>query len=471
MGTPEVPNLGGSPLEVKHGGLRLNDSWIAESPLDWQRLIPEKLLHCLWYDPRWRPARLRTLDGRPVVVHSPGRWNMHPGPDFRQASVSIGDGERRRGDVELHRYASGWTSHRHHLDPRYNDVVLHVFLWNDRSDQGVTRADGQSVPQVAMENFLPRPLLAYRADVVLEDYPRRNVPSPGRCYEILRRAGPDQVRAFLDRAGDVRLRQRMWRWAPRLSEAGPAQAAYEGVMRALGSTGHRQHFQELARAVPWQEAQDCLDGVAACARRLAAEALLLGLAGLLPSLADASSLDDETRRYVGGLHEHWCGFPAALRRRAWSAVNWRQPNVRPANSPERRLAGMACLLAGLHGTTLIGAGESLFRKAAAANGKPRDRCRTLTSLFACAGPSYWSRRTRFGSRPGRPQLLIGRGRALTVVVESSSPCWRFTPGITPIPPCATPCWGATKPHRACRTTTRFATWRGASWATTPRCCP
>ena len=79
---PEAPNLGGSPVEVKHadfsawaagGGLLLSDGWIAEAPLDWQRLIPEKLLHCLWYDPRWRPARFRTLDGRPVVVHSAGR--------------------------------------------------------------------------------------------------------------------------------------------------------------------------------------------------------------------------------------------------------------------------------------------------------------------------------------------------------------------------------------------------------------
>ena len=417
-------------MEVKPSGLLawpaqgepgLIDGRIAESPLDWQRLVPEKLLHCLWYDPHWRPAGFRTLDGRPVVVHSPGRWNVHPGPDFRQASLTIGDGDRQRGDVELHRYASGWTAHRHHLDPRYNDVLLHVFLWNDRRDRAVNRADGQPVPQVAMENFLPRPLLSYRADVVLEDYPRRTVPFPGRCYEILRSAGPDQVRAFLDRAGDVRLRQRMWRWAPRLSEAGPPQAAYEAVMRALGSTGHRQHFQELARAVSWQEAHDCLAGVAATARRPAAEALLLGVAGLLPSPADANRFDDDTRRYVGDLREHWCGFPATVRQRAWHTINWRQPNVRPANSPERRLAGMACLLSGLHGTSFIDAGASLVRKAAAANGKPRDPCSALTSLFACAGPSYWSCRTRFGSHPGRPQHLIGAGRARTVVVDALLP--------------------------------------------------
>ena len=70
----EAPNLGGSPVDVKRGALSawtadggpaLNDSWVAEASLDWQRLIPEKLLHCLWYDPRWRPTRFRTLDGLP----------------------------------------------------------------------------------------------------------------------------------------------------------------------------------------------------------------------------------------------------------------------------------------------------------------------------------------------------------------------------------------------------------------------
>ena len=426
----ETPNLGGSPLEVKQGGhlawtadsrLGPYDDSIAEGPIDWQRLVPEKLLHCVWYDPRWRPARFRTLDGSPVTVHAPGRWNVHPGPDFQQASIAIGDGKRQRGDVELHRYASGWTAHRHHLDPRYNGVILHVFLWNDRKDQLVTRADGRIVPQVAMESFLRRPLLAYRADVALEDYPRKNVPSPGRCYEILRRAGPDQVRALLDRAGDVRLRQRMWRWAGRLSEAGPQQAAYEAVMRALGSTGHRQHFQELARAVPWQEAQDCLAGAAPPARRLAAEALLLGLAGLLPSIEHADRLDDDTRRYVDQLHEHWLAFPATVRHRVWHTINWRQPNVRPANSPERRLAGMASLLSGFHGTSFIDAAVPLLREAAAGNARPRDICHALASLFACAGASYWCRRARFGSRPVRPQRLIGAGRALTVVVDALLP--------------------------------------------------
>jgi Protein of unknown function (DUF2851) len=147
-------------------------AWVAEAPVSWHRTIPEKLVRCLWFDQRWRPSALRTLDGREVIVHSPGRWNLQTGPDFQQASIAFVDGIRHRGDVEIHRYASGWTAHRHHLDARYNNVILHVFLWNDRQAPEVRRADGQLVPQVALEQFLSRPLATYQADIILGGCPR-----------------------------------------------------------------------------------------------------------------------------------------------------------------------------------------------------------------------------------------------------------------------------------------------------------
>jgi hypothetical protein len=77
-------------------------AWVAEAPETWHHPIPEKLVWCLWFDQRWRPSALRTLDGREVMVHSPGRWNLHAGPDFQQASIAFVDGARHRGDVEIH---------------------------------------------------------------------------------------------------------------------------------------------------------------------------------------------------------------------------------------------------------------------------------------------------------------------------------------------------------------------------------
>ena len=154
---------------------------IAEASAAFQPSVPEKLVRCLWFDARWRPSALHTQTGQAVTVHHPGRWNMLAGPDFQQAVIAFNDGERQRGDVEIHRYASGWTAHRHHLDPRYNQVTLHVFLWNDRQATEIIRADGQTVPQIVLADWLPHALTTYQADIVLEDYPYKHAPSPGRC--------------------------------------------------------------------------------------------------------------------------------------------------------------------------------------------------------------------------------------------------------------------------------------------------
>ena len=399
-------------------------AWVAEAPATWQRTIPEKLVRCLWFDQRWRPSPLRTLDGREVIVHSPGRWNLQAGPDFQQASIAFVDGIRHRGDVEIHCYASGWTAHRHHLDTRYNNVILHVFLWNDRQAPEVRRADGQLVPQVALEHFLPRPLAAYQADIVLEDYPYKTAHVHGRCYETLQRLGPQEVCEILDRAGDTRLQQRVWRWSRREGEVDLMQVMYEAVLRALGSTGHRQHFQALAGTVSWDELQRCLGSVPLQERGLAAEALLLGIAGMLPyNTCTCGTMDAETRQYVMVLQEYWHTFPAEIQQCAWHDINWRQPNVRPANTPERRLAGMAQILAHYHGTSLFDAAVALchasYRESAA---RPvRTLGHALARLLDVPTLSYWTRRAYLGGHISKGQRLIGTQRARTVVIDAMLP--------------------------------------------------
>lgn len=391
---------------------------IAEAASSWPYAPPEKLLHCIWFDPRWRPMPLQTTDGRVFTVQTPGLWNCHPGPDFQQAVLLFADGTRQRGDVEIHRHASGWQRHRHDRDPRYNNVILHMFLWNDRPSTVVYRADGQMIPQVDLGSLLPHPMATYGAAIVLEDYPHKHTPAPGRCYDALRHLPAKDVQAFLSRAGDTRLRQRSQRWQQRALDAGFSQALYEAIMRSLGSSGHRQHFQDLAQLLSWQEAGAVLRTVEVAMRPLAAEALLFGMAGLLPESLPAHG-DDETCDYIAALQRYWERFPADLQQRAWHAhVSWRQPAVRPANTPERRLAGMAQLLALYSDTALI---ERLLECFRMPPGTERSWYRTWQRLLIPTLPSYWNRRTHFGSRSGRELRLIGPQRALTIVVDAIFP--------------------------------------------------
>jgi hypothetical protein len=199
---------------------------------------------------------------------------------------------------------------------------------------------------------------------------------------------------------------------------------YEAVLRALGSTGHRQHFQALARTVSWDELQHCLGSLPSQERGLAAEALLLGIAGMLSyNTYTCGTRDAETRQYVMVLQEYWHTFPADIRQRAWHDMNWRQPHVRPANTPERRLAGMAQILAHYHGTGLFDAAVGLchtsYRERAA---RPvRALGHALARLLDVPTPSYWTRRAHLGGRISKGQRLIGTQRARTVVIDAILP--------------------------------------------------
>jgi len=389
--------------------------------------LPEKLVCCIWFESRWRPERLETLDGRQFVVHSPGQWNRQAGPDFLQAVLEYSDGERCRGDVEVHRLASGWTAHQHHADPRYNRVILHVVLRNDRANQEVERADGHCIPQVALETWLSRPLTAYRDDISLEDYPNKHVPRIGQCYTTLRALPLDDVQRFLERAGQARLHKRMQRWSQRVLSVGPAQAMYEAVFRSLGASGYGQRFLDIAHRLRWHESQRILSDCETAEQPIVADALLFGISGFLQRALEVSPpMDDETQVYVSALHRAWTRLPGEIQSLAGKPIDWRRPHVRPMNTPERRLAGMAQLLAAYGETDLYRVAMALGQ---ALRGQTKTRRaqslnRALIEMLHLPAHAYWGARSRFGSRPGRtPQRLIGRQRALTTVVDAMLPVW------------------------------------------------
>ena len=67
-----------------------------------------------------------------LAIHSLGTWNLHhPGPDFLNASIEM-DGILWHGSVEIHGNSSDWYKHKHHLDAKYSNVILHVVVTNDR---------------------------------------------------------------------------------------------------------------------------------------------------------------------------------------------------------------------------------------------------------------------------------------------------------------------------------------------------
>jgi hypothetical protein len=205
-----------------------------------------------------------------------------------------------RGDVELHVRAADFAAHGHTADARYNRVVLHVvFDGGGRSETQL--ASGRRVPVVAL-----LPWLARRARE-LEGWLERPTLWREPCHDAAARLGREQLLEFLNDLGDQRFRAREETLAGLIDSRGPGEALYRSLLEGLSYGGDRR-LPEVAAALPYR--------------------------------ALASRLEAATEREREGLAE----------RLLCSALPPEVPRSgrRPANSPERRLAGLARLLARHH---------------------------------------------------------------------------------------------------------------------------
>jgi hypothetical protein len=68
-------------------------------------------------------------DSEKLEIISPGVHNHNQGPDFLNAKIRIGE-TLWVGNVEIHIDAEDWFNHKHHNDPKYGNVILHVVYGN-----------------------------------------------------------------------------------------------------------------------------------------------------------------------------------------------------------------------------------------------------------------------------------------------------------------------------------------------------
>ena len=280
----------------------------------------EAALARLWRDSHSLRHHLETADGARYRVLHPGVQSSEAGPDFRGAVFVDDQGRRVSGDVELHRTAGEWYAHRHHLDPNYNGVVLHVVL--NRSAHGSSlQASGTTAPVV---EFKPGEFKPDTAESTADGPRAESTQHPGR----------ERIGAELDRLGDRRFlaRSRAFVMAMK-ADKDPDQLIYEGVMEALGYATNRRGFTRLARLVTYRRLRN-LRAEPPRTRSLGIEAALLWAAGLMDDVAP-----EPRKRQLTRMVRHMEWLP---RRRP---TEWTLFRVRPANHPARRISGIAAVLA------------------------------------------------------------------------------------------------------------------------------
>lgn len=126
--------------------------------------VSELVLQKIWLKGAYDASRLMDCLGRPIQVLSPGKWNRLAGPDFQNANLLIG-GEEIEGDVEIHFSQYDWERHRHHRNPNFDKVVLHVVYHPLRENGKETLSySGKRIPTAALLDLLWYDLEEYASD-------------------------------------------------------------------------------------------------------------------------------------------------------------------------------------------------------------------------------------------------------------------------------------------------------------------
>jgi hypothetical protein len=169
-------------------------------------------------------------DGRLVRVTFPGHPGGSMGPDVQDAvlcfSSSLCPIEDRAwqsgppekqvgGDVEFHIRASDWEVHKHHTDPRYNNVILHVVLMCDRAGP-TRRQDGQNVPVCSLHDLPLAPFDAYLPPVEMDALSLR---ADWPCHRVRQRLSATEYDKLLMQAGLLRFEQKMHAFVEQLHRA------------------------------------------------------------------------------------------------------------------------------------------------------------------------------------------------------------------------------------------------------------
>lgn len=371
--------------------------------------IDEDFVQKLWNGQRFFHANLISIDGKDIRVLKPGVWNREEGPDFMHAEIEI-NGKLLVGDVEIHVKSSEWYAHKHHLNSRYNRVILHVVLYGDDFNLRTRLQNGKRISTLELLKWIDAPIGdLYDETTQAEEDPsnfcrvtgnRLNIDNLKNVFETL---GTER---FLEKADAVRLLRTRLNFE---------QILYEGIMEALGYSQNSKPLRELAQRVPFP--------VFDYKSEHEVQAILFGVAGLLPSqLEKPLPVSDTENPYIVALEKLWEVSDNAKNVERMVASKWRLGRIRPNNHPARRIVAMSQLIFHCKGSLMM---YFLPTCEMAANADTTVTLRSirnkLLNLLILESTGYWETHSNFGKGGTNNAKLIGPDRALDILINKILP--------------------------------------------------
>ena len=410
-----------------------------------QMIINERFLHQIWKRKLFNISAIQTLDGQPIKIQKLGVLNKDSGPDFKHAKLVIGEVEYE-GDIEIHRTVSDWLLHSHVNNPKYNNLILHVVLYEQSSFVPTFTHSGRKVPVLILENYLTKPLRDIWEEAINKDREERTktIACFGKNEEIpleskyiwLERLGFKRMDIYvknqaerlekiikLDNDTNIkyqeivkfqeyqklkneRIRQRRF-WD---------QLFYERLSEALGFSKNKDPFLKLTKIIPISYINEHVNIYDSNAI-LKIQALLFGVAGLIPEID--SSFDKATTEYVATLNTFWNEFKNDFKTKKMNRSDWQFFRLRPHNFPTLRIAGLSYLLPNFLSGKIIKDTINEFR---GKNQKIEDIKKALQDKFIIVAEGYWVNYYDFNYKGGKVnKTLIGQSRADDIIVNAVIP--------------------------------------------------
>ncbi len=350
------------------------------------RFMNEAFLHYVWQYQHFDRAELKTTTGEVVSIFNPGMKNADAGPDFFNAKVRIGD-FFWSGNVEIHIQSSEWVNHRHHADPAYENVILHV-VWHE--DQSILRKDKSKLPTVELKGRI--------ADELLLNYKKLiNQTSRIPCAVFLPRVPDIKKILMVERA----LAERVERKATGMLDLFKhnnldwEQTTFQLLCRNFGFKVNSNAFERLAEILPYKILLKHTDQL------LQVEALMFGQAGFLDNSSTNEYFQKLKREYLVLSRKYGFGD------RTLSRSQWRFLRLRPANFPTLRIAQLVALIC---------KEKNIFSRIVNAS-----NCEELTNLFGATQSEYWQKHYNFEQVANDSVPALGNESIFNIIVNTVVP--------------------------------------------------
>lgn len=355
--------------------------------------INEKFVIQIW---QYQPKCVLTTDlGNNIRVVFPGRLSTGQGCDFDDAIIDI-DGTVISGRIEVHVKSSHWFAHGHHKDSKYNDIVLHVVMWNDLS-KPVVLHNGHIIPTVCLHSLFS---VNNNINSMKSMFNRNQY----ICPDIQKYRRNKYLIDTIYTAGQERFNAKVARLMQSLSINKMNQVLYYFIARALGYEKNSVPFGKLAELLPIEVLENNKYKENEFNR-----ALLLGTAGLLPSQRvykkGKFAWDLETTT----VEQLWFSNE---RVNIMNCSEWSFQGVRPLNYPVRRVVALGYLVNYYNYTSFA---QGILASV-------RESCMmgdigSLVKAVAVPGTGYWAKHFDFGNPYPKNAAILGNLKAYDIVIN------------------------------------------------------